>query len=238
MSLWPVEEIKSMRDSVQPATLGIRAAEILASAGLHPSLVDFLAPFCDVVDGTTLLNGTLRPLPLLGQPEHGMPDLVAWNDKAGWKQFQPDKDYDTFYFCSNTFGDLFGIPVSADGSILRDRVGILWTERYEYQEAKVEWRTFLSRLANEAAMAKFFLRLDEYAWAASALGKPASWQCFSSNVPMILGGPNTIENVAIQSLAVHVSFTLQVIRQARQQATPGTPLAMVELYDESGRLLQ
>jgi hypothetical protein len=212
-------------------------AAMLAATGLHPSLIDFLAPFYGVADGASLFGGSLRIHPLAGIPERGMPDLVAWNDKRGWKKYQPSKVNDTFYFCSNTFGDLFGIPVDSDGSMLQDRIGILWVERYEYQEAVVEWRNLLPRLAAEASMAKFFLRHDDYAWAAAALSKPSAAECFSSNVPRILGGPDTIDNVAIQSLIVHVSFTLQVIRQTRQQSDPGGALGIVEVYDDNGRLI-
>lgn len=236
MYQWPLAQIKSSFDHASRQPSAGRAESALSSAGLHRSLVDFLVPFYDAADGATFFDGVFRTHPLLGMQEHGIPDLVTWNDKRGWKQYEPERGYDTFYFCSNVFGDLFGVPVTSDGSILRDQIGILWVERYEYQEAVMEWRTFFPRILGEPAMARFFLRLDEYAWAAAPLGKPAPWECFSSNVPAVLGGPDTIENVAIQSLVVHVSFTLQVIRQARQQSEPGAPLAMVDLYDENGRL--
>lgn len=75
--------------------------------------------------------------------------------------------------------------------------------------------------------------MDEHDWAAGSLGPPAPWECFSSNVPAILGGPDTLENVAIQPMAVHVSFTLQVIDQAQRQASAGAPLPMVDLRDEN-----
>src|SRR5262249_16812600 len=97
---------------------------------------------------------------------------------------------------------------------------------------------FVSRLNEEPPMREFFLRLPEFQWAAAALGKPASWECFSSNVPVTLGGSNSIDNVAIQSLVVHVSFTLQVIHHARQQHRAGERLALVELYDENGHLIE
>jgi hypothetical protein len=237
MYQWPLNEIAPMRDTARPQVRTDGVASMLASAGLARSLTDFLAPFYDIADCASFFDGALRIHPLGGMPTHGTPDLIAWNDARGWKRHQPDKANDTFFFCSNVFGDLFGIPVNADGSVLQDRIGILWVERYEYQEAVVEWRNLFPRLAAEVAMAKFFLRLDEYAWAASTLGKPAAEACFSSNVPAVLGGSDTIENVAIQALVVHVSFTLQVIRQARQKAEAGAPLGIIELYDENGQLI-
>ena len=54
----------------------------------------------------------------------------------------------------------------------------------------------------------------------------------------LLGGSNTIENLDVQSLLVHVSFTLQLIRQAHQQAETGTPLGIIELYDDNGHLIE
>lgn len=237
MYQWPLNEIASMRDAASPKIRADGVTPMLASAGLAKSLADFLAPLYDIADGASFFDGTLRIHPMGGMPAHGMPDLIAWNDARGWKRHQPEKANDTFFFCSNAFGDLFGIPVNPDGSVLQDRIGILWVERYEYQEAVVEWRNLFPRLTGEVAMAKFFLRLDEYAWAASTLGKPAAEACFSSNVPAVLGGPDSIENVAIQALVVHVSFTLQVIRQARQKAEEGAPLGIIELYDENGQLI-
>src|SRR5205807_575217 len=104
----PLREIESMRDSRPAATRQDMTASSLASASLDQSLVDFLVPFYEVADSATFFDGTFRTLPLRGLPDHGIPDLAAWNDKGGWKRYEPDKNYDTFYFCSNGFGDLFG----------------------------------------------------------------------------------------------------------------------------------
>lgn len=232
MYSWPIEKIRSAADPGVPQPEGPSVIQ-----GVPTSLQDFLLPLYQAADGASFLDGAFRIHPPAGIPPQGLPGLVAWNDPRGWKRFQPEKAYDTFYFCSNGFGDLFGIPVGLDGSILRDRVGVLWVERYEYQEVGLEWRMFFSRLLAEPQIANFFARIPEYEWASAALGKVSPGECFSSNVPQTLGGGDTIENVAIQSLAVHVSFTLQVIRQARGERIPGEPLGVVELYDESGDLL-
>lgn len=231
---WPLEEIVSQLDTEPLPMQEESVRKQLADLGVHRELVELLQPLYARSGASTFFKSTLRLHPLAGDPEHGVPDLVAWNHPQMWKQYEPKKVNDTFYFCSNSFGDQFGIPVTQDGGILHDRIGVLWVERFTYQEAKVPWHTFFTRLAAEEAMQKFFLRTDEHAWAAQALGAPPPWQCFSSNVPAMLGGSDSIDNVSVQAMAVHVSFTLQLIAQAQQQSLAGRPLGMADLRDSQG----
>lgn len=232
-SAWRLDEITALLDTAPQKSHEPEVRRELGALGVHPTLVELLAPLYATADGATFFGGRLRLHPLHGDPEHGLPGLAGWNDRNDWQRFEPRKVNGTFYFASNTFGDQLGIPVDTEGAVLFDRVGVLWVERFTYQEAKVPWADFFSRLAGDASVAKFFLRMDEHDWAAGSLGTPAPWECFSSNVPDILGGPDTLENVAIQPMAVHVSFTLQVIDQAQRQASAGAPLPMVDLRDEN-----
>lgn len=230
-SAWRLDEIAALLDAAPLKTHETEVRRDLAALGVHPTLVELLAPLYATADGATFFGGRLRLHPLHGDPEHGLPGLAGWNDRDDWQRFEPRKVNGTFYFASNAFGDQLGIPVDAEGAVLFDRVGVLWVERYTYQEAKIPWRDFFSRLAGDASIASFFLRMAEHDWAAESLGTPAPRQCFSSNVPVLLGGPDTLENVAIQPMAVHVSFTLQVIDQAQHQASAGAPLPMVDLRE-------
>lgn len=208
------------------------------NAGMAPSLLEFLVPPYAEASGATFFNGAFRIHPADGFKDHGLPSLVTWNHAQGWKQFEDSKANDTFYFCSNSFGDLFGIPVTAEREKANDRVGMLWVEKYEYQEAGIEWKHMISRLFSEPGFANYFARLEQHEWLVNRLGRPAAWQCFSSNVPQILGGPNTLENISIQSLGVHVSFTLQLLKQWKEKTlVPGTPVSMVDLYDNEGNLI-
>lgn len=231
---WPLEAIARHLDPEHVPAEAEAVRRRLAEWPLHPELVDRLQALYDRFDAATFFQGRWRLHPLGGYLAHGLPDLATWNHPGLWKQHEPHKGSDTFFFCSNSFGDQFGIPIHPDGRIRDDRVGVLWVERFVYQEAKLPWHTFLSRLAREEAVQAFFLRTEEHAWAAQALGTPAPWQCFSSNVPVMLGGSDRIDNVSIQSLAVHVSFTLQVIGQAQQQGLSGQPLGMADVRSPAG----
>jgi hypothetical protein len=236
---WQINQIKANWDQEVQELPEDNLHKALVGAGLAPSLVDFLAPLYANVNGASFFNGSFRILPLDGWRQHGMPGIFAWNDLKGWKRFEPEKLSDTFYFCANGFGDLFGIPVTAERELARDRIGMLWVERYEYQEAGVPWKNFFPSIFDQAGYADYFARREAYNWTLNSLGRPSPWQCFSSNVPAVLGGPNTIENLSIQSLSVHVSFTLQLLRLWKEKKlVPGAPVSMVDLYDEEGRLIR
>jgi hypothetical protein len=235
---WPIVDIESKCDQPVQHLSEDQVRQALDRDGASASLIDFLTPLYASVDGATFERGSLRIYPLSGFKEHGAPTLTLWNKLNGWKQFEPPKLGDTFYFCSNVFGDLFGVPVTPDLEISRDRIGILWIERYEYQEAGVEWRTLFSSIFSSADYLNYFARVNKLTNLAH-LRTPAPWQCFSSNVPPLLGGPNTVQNISIQSLVVHVSFTLQLLKQWKEgKIEPGAPLAMVDLYDDNGNLAQ
>lgn len=133
----------------RPRKGGVCAQQVHSGTAIsqRPAVkVDFLAPLYASVDGATFERGYLRIYPLAGFKEHGAPTLMLWNSLKGWKQFEPPKLSDRFYFCSNVFGDLFGVQVTPDLEMSRDRIGILWIERYEYQEAGVEWRNLFSSI--------------------------------------------------------------------------------------------
>lgn len=236
---WPLDQIQANWDQPAGRLSEEELRVALSRAGVGLSLVEFLIPVYGIANGASFFDGAMRILPFEGFKSHGLPGVLAWNDVNGWKRFEEPKLNDTFYFCVNAFGDLFGVPVNRDLEIARDRVGMLWVERYEYQEAGVEWRHLFSAIFEQADYAKYFARLDQYQWVVKQLGKPAPWQCFSSNVPAALGGPNTIENISIQSLRVHVAFTLQLLKQWKEnKLVAGKPLAMVDLYDDEGNLIR
>lgn len=226
---WPLDEMRARADA------GSAAAGPVSVLG---ALDSFLTPLYAALDGASWFDGALRLWPLAGDREHGVLPLVEWNDPRGWKRFEPPKRSRTFYFASNGFGDLFGLPVTEELAIADDRVGILWTEKYEYQEAVVPWKDFFPRLFTDPKFPPFFARTTEHEWAAGHLGKPAPWQCFSSNVAPALNGKQEIGNISIQSLPVHVAFTLQIFQQIKERGLkPGDPLPMVDLYDEQGNLI-
>jgi hypothetical protein len=147
---------------------------------------------------------------------------VEWNAPDDWKLFAPSKGRNAFYFCVNAFGDLFGVPLDQHGEVARDRVATLWLEKSFYEESGIGWDRIMAKLvSNEDSMADYLGRLKEYAWAAAELGKPGPRECFSWDVPPIIGGSESIENLHIVSLPVSVSFTLQVIQQSREAGAAG-----------------
>lgn len=217
---WPVEDIRDALDkgpSVPPAPSLLMAQ--LKEAGYGPSLIDFLAPLYGVADGASLYKGAIRFLPFEGGD--GWPSLVEWNLKADWKLAAPAKAADSFFFMANAFGDLFGIPV-AQGEISRDRVAVVWVEKGTYEESQIGWQAFMTQvLRDENSMASYIGRLKEYKWATKHLGKPALRQCYSWNLPPVLGGEAAIDNLSIVGMGVGISFTLQAIAQARGKPAKG-----------------
>ncbi len=107
----------------RPRKGGVCAQQVHSGTAIsqRPAVkVDFLAPLYASVDGATFERGYLRIYPLAGFKEHGAPTLMLWHNLKGWKQFEPPKLSDTFYFCSNVFGDLFGVQVTPDfGNVQR-----------------------------------------------------------------------------------------------------------------------
>jgi hypothetical protein len=236
---WNFSEINAHLDRPAERLSEDQIMKTFSASGMAPSLMEFLVPLYAEANGATFLDGAFRVLPLWGLREHGFPSLLEWNDPRGWKQFEEPKANDTFYFCANAFGDLFGLPITPQMEMAKDRIGMLWTERYEYQEAGIEWNRMILRLLTERDFANYFARMEQYNWLVKTVGRPDPWQCFSSNVPQILGGQNSIDNIAIQSLRVHVSFTLQLLKQWKEKGlVPGTSVSMVDLYDKEGNLMR
>jgi hypothetical protein len=221
-----------------PATKTVprkKVEDALRLAGYGPNLGEWIGGLCEAADGGTFCNHALRLHPFEGDSAHGLPSLIDWNSARGWKKFQPAAPYDRFYFASNSFGDLFAIPLDEKGDIARARTGALWVEKFEYQEAGIPPAAFLQAMQPGNDLAPYFARLPAHQWAAPAHGIPQPWQCFSSKVPDKLGGRFTLDNIAIQSLVAHVGFTLQALTLlAKGDLKPGMPLPKADLYDRVG----
>ena len=222
MYSWPIEQIRAMLDAPVKRTDPAKLGEALTAAGYGRTLVEFLAPLYEQAGGGTLYDGAFRILPLQGSKKERSPSLVDWNAPDDWKQFAPANGRNAFYFCANVFGDLFGVPLDERFEVARDRVSTLWLEKSFYEESGIGWNAIVAKLlANEDSMADYLGRLKEYTWAAGKLGKPGPRECFSWDVPPVIGGSESIKNLRIVSLPVSVSFTLQVIQQAREGGAAG-----------------
>lgn len=211
---WPLDEIRARLDRPVKRGDGEKIRAELASGGLGGSVADFLVPLYEHSDGGTFCDGAFRIIPLQGSKKHRVPGLLGWNDDE-LKEFGPAGAGNTFYFCMNAFGDLFGVPLGEDREIARDRVGVLWLDRYTYEESSVPWNEIFAKLlADQDNMAGYLGRLKDYEWASGFLGKPDIWHCFSWKLAPALGGDESIDNLQIVSASVHVSFTLQVFKQS------------------------
>ena len=214
-------------------------ARVLQGAGYGDSLVELVTPLLARFDGATFFERALRLLPFPGLAGRGLPNLVDWNDEGGWKRYAPEKTATTFYFLSNSFGELLGVPLADDRNVARDRIAILFPDKRVYREAGLSWSEFFGAIAARPDLAGFFAKAPQHAWARQQLGRvPEPWQCFSYAVPPALGGQEAASNLLIVSLTVHVSFSLQLLKQ-HQEGTlaPGQQVAFVDLYDPEGRPL-
>jgi len=238
---WRLAEIDALVDggvanpSVDPAAV----SRALTEAGYGPTLVNFIVPLLERFGSATFLNGALRVHPFAGDESCGLPNLVDWNRANGWRQYEPAKQSPTFYFLSNSFGELLGIPVSDSGELARDRIGILFPDQRVYREAGLSWSDFFTSVAQRPDLGGFFAKQPQHAWAAEQLRQTcAPWQCFSYKVPPALGGQPSADNLMIVGLVVHVSFSLQLLKQHQEgKLTPGASVPMVDLYDREGHLL-
>jgi hypothetical protein len=214
-------------------------ARALKAAGYGDSLVELVTPLLARFDGATLFEQGLRLHPFHGLVERGLPSLVDWNDERGWKRYAPEKTATTFYFLSNSFGELIGIPLTEDRNVARDRIAILFPDKRVYREGGLSWSDFFGAVAARPDLAGFFAKAPQHAWACQQLGcVPEPWRCFSYAVPPALGGKEAASNLLVVSLTVHVSFSLQLLKQ-HQEGTlaPGGQVAFVDLYDPEGRPL-
>ncbi|MEI7685425.1 MAG: T6SS immunity protein Tdi1 domain-containing protein [Planctomycetota bacterium] len=219
---WPIPEIQAALDGPVQKVAAKNVRDAVTKAGYGARLADFLADFYPVANGGTFYQGALRVLPLEGIPEQ-RPSLVEWNELEEWKQFAPPGCRKTFYFLSNAFGDLLGVPLNDQRDLAKDTTSIVWVESFKQEESALGWdEIFRKFLKNEDHMATFLARLKEYDWAVGGLGRPDPDQCFSWKLLPAMGGSEGLDNLQIVSTYVHVSFTFQVFRQ-HLDANPPTP---------------
>jgi hypothetical protein len=221
MYQWPTAEILRALDAPVPPLDAEEVRRSICEGGYGPRLADLLAGLYAVANGGTFLSGALRVLPLGGEPGE-RPSLLEWNDPEDWKRFAPPASRRAFFFLSNGFGDLLGVPLDDGHDLARNTTTALWIEQYKQEESTLGWdRIFSKVLADEDFMATFLARLKEYEWAGGALGYPGRDRCFSWIVLPTMGGSEGIENLQQVSTYVHVSFSLQVYREFLD--SPGEP---------------
>jgi hypothetical protein len=210
---WPLAEIQRALDRPVPPVAADDVRLAITQGGYGARLADLLADFYAVANGATFYDGALRVLPLEGVPEE-RPSLLEWNDPEDWKQLAPPASRQSFFFLSNAFGDLLGVPLNEEYDVVKDIISVLWIEKYEHEQSALGWdKIFRKVLANEDHMATFLARLKEYEWARRAFGRPDRDQCFSWKVLPAMGGSEGLDNLQVVSTYVHVSFSLQVYQQ-------------------------
>lgn len=198
MYLWPIDQILARADR-RPKKVPVKDVQMsLLTAGYSTTLAAFVAPLYTAANGVTFFEGAIRILPLEGFDHQGVPGLVPWNDRKGWKRHAPPKARNVFWFMSNAFGDLFGVPISPWGELLRDRLAVLWVAKHLYEESGRAWSLVMDRM-DEDDVASSICRLKDYMEASARFGKPKAWQCLSVSD----------DGFELRSLAVHVSSTLQ-----------------------------
>ena len=192
--------------------------DTLKNSGYGQSLVNFLAELYMQANGGSFYQGAFRILPLRDDEKKSIPGLISWNSQTDFKENSPINSRNTFFFCANAFGDLFGVPLEKNGEISNDKVGVLWIEKYFYEESSKEWNEIFTKLLkNQDSMGTYLARLKEYEWVQEHIGRPQIWECYSWSLPILLGGEAKIDNIKISPMAVHVSFSLQVIKQGLEQ---------------------
>ena len=214
---WPVDAVVAKLDTPVKKLDSGKFRKGVVDQGYGESLAQFLSQLYERANGGTFYDGAFRIIPVEGSEDDQMPGLLEWNEPGSWKSYGPRGSESVFYFCMNSFGDQFGIPLDENGEIARNRTSVLWVEKSVYEESSLEWGEILLKLlSNESDMATYLARLKEHEWARGFLGEPSRWECFSWDLPPILGGPDDIDNLKIVPAPVHVSFTLQVIKQSRE----------------------
>lgn len=76
-SAWRLDEIMALLDTAPPKAHEPEVRRDLAALGLHPTLVELLAPLYATADGATFFGGRLRLHPRHGDAEHGLPGLAG-----------------------------------------------------------------------------------------------------------------------------------------------------------------
>lgn len=214
MTQWPIELISEELGPKHPVRKPAEVRAALAKGGLGASLVDFLAPLFEVADGGVFLDGAWRVASLEGHRASKMPDLFRWNALDEWKRYAPPATHKVFYFCSNSFGDQFGVPVTPELEVAADRVSVFWLEKYRCEVSSVPWGDiFAMTLVNDEEMAVFQARIKEHDWASHNLRPPKPTESFSWTVPILAGGEPSIDNLVISNTPLHMEFTLQILQQ-------------------------
>jgi len=235
---WPIAELLASVDATPSGHDVKEVRTFLFESGLPESLIDFLAPLYAALDGATFLQGRLRLLPLEGDPENGLPDLISWNHPAGWQQFV-ESGRPAVYFMTNTFGDQFGVPVDEDYELGEDRVAMLWINKSEFQEGGYRWSDLAKGIGSDPRAAAYFGRKDEADWAKQHLGEIETWQVYGMKAPAALDGPSTPENFVVRTMVEHVMLTPQLIHLIRDHGEEDVDLEedLVSVYDTDGCLL-
>lgn len=214
---WPIDQIVAAADKPARKLDKAEFTEALATAGYGIALIGFLFGLYEKAGGCTFYDSAYRIHPFRGDSRHHLPTLVEWNDLEGWKRLAPAKAQNIFYFCSNAFGDQFGMALDAKKDLANENLAVLWVEKYRFESATASWPEAMAALVtNDEAVGSYLARLKEVAWASEKLGMPAPYECYSSKVPVALGGGKTLDDIEIKPMALHVDFTLQVLSQARK----------------------
>ncbi len=215
MNEWPVDLILAGLDHPVAACAPADVRAAITGAGFGPELARFLAGLYACANGGTFYDGAFRIIPLWGEEGSGTLGLLDWNAPGDWQEYAPPYADAVFYFCINAFGDLLGVPINEKAELAADRVVVLWVEEARIEIFPIGWPLAMSRfLENIDHVGDFLARRREYEWAVAHLGKPEANQCFSWKVPPVISGDESIGNLEIVADYVHVSFTLQVLRQA------------------------
>ena len=224
MKNWPIDLIIDSLDRKVPTLAADEISKALRDGGAGKSLVDFLTPLYTVAAGGTFFGGALRVLPLNGNHRKKSLGLLDWNRPDEWRSSAPVAASQAFYFMSNSFGDLLGVPVGEDLEIAKDRVCILWVDQYAFESSAKAWADILRKaLVGEDHMDVFLSRRKDHEWAQNFLGTVKPHESFAWTIPPRIGGPEEIDNITIGGLALNVSFTLQLLRQ-QLQANQGPAL--------------
>lgn len=219
MTQWPIELIREELSAKQPVKQSTAVNAALTKGGLGATLVNFLAPLLQIADGAAFLDGAWRVASIEGDHHNKIPNLFQWNALDEWKQYAPTTTHKVFYFCSNSFGDQFGVPVTAELEVAADRLSVFWVEKYSCEISAVPWgEMFAKTLTNEDEMAVYLARTKEHKWASKHLRSPKATESFSWTVPLLAGGEPSIDNLAISNTSLHVGFTLQILQQLPPKA--------------------
>lgn len=157
-------------------------------------------------------------VPLPGQQYPGVMDLLRTFPPETWSQALDDWTWLDLTgkapLCASPFGDAF---LEADD-------GIWWLDHLEGRLT----REFDNRESMSAAL-QGEDKQDHYLMAGLALAAErqglvaAPTEVYGFEIPPVLGGPITVENVKVYSFVVYASLTAQIHRQVKD-LPPGSPI--------------